>query len=622
MFSSSPPSPHHSPLLLVHFFPLPIHMKSYCACHPPVKSSKAKQETDQIEPRSLDLCILKPPIPTMHSFCKATPSARIGWSTFIISKRLEAGVVVESHRHEGVFIAKGKEDAFVTKNMAPGEAAHNERRMSIRNENGSRLSRGDVKRKSFNRNGVAGERRALLEAARYDDIDDVKIIVSAGVSLDSKDSQERIALHMATANRRLDGPIIGIRATMTTNKERIEILEQGVGGLQDEVQRLGLGMNDRMQRLEESLKALSDVVLSSKAAQPSHSSHSVKQGHTPQYQHEETEISRLNIPPLRTKIEFPRFAGDDPTEWFNRVAQFFEFQRTPEDQKVSLAAFHMEGEANQWWQWLNRTYKEENRTVTWTMFADELWARFGPTDGEDFDEALSHIKQSGSLRDYQREFEKLGNRVHGWTQKALVGTFMGGLKPEIADGIRMFKPKTLKEAISLARTRDEQLTRQRRFACPIPPNRPAAAVTSINQRTSIVPKRLGWEEMQKRRAQGLCFNCNERFTPGHKCQGPRLLLIEGHDEVQDKEEEAEISDNREDELEVSIHALTGWASPRTMRVAATIKSQPIMVLIDSGSTHNFLEQQSGKNIATSNSSYEILHSPCCQWGTTLVSRAI
>ncbi|RVW67435.1 Retrovirus-related Pol polyprotein from transposon 17.6 [Vitis vinifera] len=173
---------------------------------------------------------------------------------------------------------------------------------------------------------------------------------------------------------------------------------------------------------------------------------------------------------------------------------------------------------------------------------------------------------------------------------------MGGLKPEIADGIRMFKPKMLKEAISLARTRDEQLTRQRRFACPIPPNRPAVAVTSINQRTSIVPKRLGWEEMQKRRAQGLCFNCNERFTPGYKCQGPRLLLIEGHDEVQDKEEEAEISDNREYELEVSIHALTGWASPRTMRVAATIKSQPIMVLIDSGSTHNFLSDKVARTL--------------------------
>jgi hypothetical protein len=28
---------------------------------------------------------------------------------------------------------------------------------------------------------------------------------------------------------------------------------------------------------------------------------------------------------------------------------------------------------------------------------------------------------------------------------------MGGLKPEVAKGIRMFKPKSLKEVISLAR---------------------------------------------------------------------------------------------------------------------------------------------------------------------------
>ncbi|KAF8016666.1 hypothetical protein BT93_H2017 [Corymbia citriodora subsp. variegata] len=38
--------------------------------------------------------------------------------------RMKGGskVVVESHRHEGVFIAKGKQDALVTKNMVPGEA--------------------------------------------------------------------------------------------------------------------------------------------------------------------------------------------------------------------------------------------------------------------------------------------------------------------------------------------------------------------------------------------------------------------------------------------------------------------------------------------------------------------
>ena len=39
------------------------------------------------------------------------------------------------------------------------------------------------------------------------------------------------------------------------------------------------------------------------------------------------------------KLEFPGYSGDVPTEWFNRVDQFFEYQDTPVAQKVSLASF-------------------------------------------------------------------------------------------------------------------------------------------------------------------------------------------------------------------------------------------------------------------------------------------
>ena len=80
---------------------------------------------------------------------------------------------------------------------------------------------------------------------------------------------------------------------------------------------------------------------------------------------------------------------------------------------------------------------EEGQVISWEKFEEELWARFGPSGSEDFDEALSRIRQLETLRDYQREFEKLSNRVRGWTQRALVGTFMGGLKAEISDGIQM-----------------------------------------------------------------------------------------------------------------------------------------------------------------------------------------
>ncbi|KAK4355456.1 hypothetical protein RND71_024427 [Anisodus tanguticus] len=48
-------------------------------------------------------------------------------------------VVVEPHRHEGVFIANGNQEALCTKNMVPGEAVYNEKRISVQNEDGSKV---------------------------------------------------------------------------------------------------------------------------------------------------------------------------------------------------------------------------------------------------------------------------------------------------------------------------------------------------------------------------------------------------------------------------------------------------------------------------------------------------
>ncbi|XP_036332873.1 rRNA 2'-O-methyltransferase fibrillarin isoform X2 [Rhagoletis pomonella] len=47
-------------------------------------------------------------------------------------------VVIEPHRHEGVFIARGKEDALVTRNFVPGSDVYGEKRISVES-NGEKI---------------------------------------------------------------------------------------------------------------------------------------------------------------------------------------------------------------------------------------------------------------------------------------------------------------------------------------------------------------------------------------------------------------------------------------------------------------------------------------------------
>ncbi|CAO3665400.1 unnamed protein product [Umbelopsis ramanniana] len=50
-----------------------------------------------------------------------------------------AKVIIEPHRHEGIFVARGKEDLLVTKNLVPGEAVYGEKRISVEGADGTKV---------------------------------------------------------------------------------------------------------------------------------------------------------------------------------------------------------------------------------------------------------------------------------------------------------------------------------------------------------------------------------------------------------------------------------------------------------------------------------------------------
>lgn len=102
--------------------------------------------------------------------------------------------------------------------------------------------------------------------------------------------------------------------------------------------------------------------------------------------------------------------------------------------------------------------------------------------------------------------------------------------------------------------------------------------------------------MKDRREKGLCYHCDKKYTRGHICKNPRLFLIDGCWPETEIEMTNEVTDGvveieQESSPEISLHAIIGTNTPQTMRVVGTVFNKSISLLIDSGSTHNFVDPQ-------------------------------
>jgi hypothetical protein len=124
-----------------------------------------------------------------------------------------------------------------------------------------------------------------------------------------------------------------------------------------------------------------------------------------------------------------------------------------------------------------------------------------------------------------------------------------------------------------------------------PTNFPPLPSAHLARNRSPAIKKLSPAELSDRRSRGLCFNCDDKFSQGHRCK--KLFLIEGiyEDGEGSMEEDSTKEQWPEDDAdvpEISLHAISGIQSPQTMRIRGTLKKTRIVVLADTGSTHNFL----------------------------------
>ncbi|XP_026378255.1 uncharacterized protein LOC113272663 [Papaver somniferum] len=277
------------------------------------------------------------------------------------------------------------------------------------------------------------------------------------------------------------------------------------------------------------------------------------------------------------KLDFPRFDDNNPRGWIQKSERYFQLNDIEEHKKVDIAAIYLE------------------------------------------------------VNDYYEEFESLKALMLDMnptlTETYFFMIFLSVLKDEIGKSVSMFHPQTLVIAFSLARLQEQKFSSSNQFTKPytksfnnpfssskqsqytnlsprpIPTSLKSAPVTtkfSFHNNPEPIPttptiKRLSQEEINKRRAQGLCYNCDEVYKQGQFCKGKQkifMILVENTD-LQETEEEdifEEVLDSPvQSDMEISLHALTGHATGDTIRIPEVLNDHKVSILIDSGSTTSFID---------------------------------
>nr|GFA71753.1 hypothetical protein [Tanacetum cinerariifolium] len=108
-----------------------------------------------------------------------------------------------------------------------------------------------------------------------------------------------------------------------------------------------------------------------------------------------------------TKIEFPKFGGENVRGWMYKWEQFFLVDNVVDNLKVHLAFLHLFDVASMW----RRQYLRENGVdVPWDTYKRAILKRFGNAFDDPLAE-LKNIRQVTTIEDYQNAFDKLVSKV-------------------------------------------------------------------------------------------------------------------------------------------------------------------------------------------------------------------
>ncbi|XP_027127810.1 uncharacterized protein [Coffea arabica] len=270
--------------------------------------------------------------------------------------------------------------------------------------------------------------------------------------------------------------------------------------------------------------------------------------------------------------------------------------------------------------------------------------RFGKGDPEEAIEEFNKLMKTGSVTEYLEKFEQLKSMVMlslpDQPDSYYKSYFFSGLKKEIVSMVRMTRPLTLADTIEAAKLQERNLEAIRKTQGKMMHKyTPSPGTPLVNKQNFTPHTKMKWpnfqykklepvsnrntktgthavdqfrkitpSELSYRREKGLYFKCAEPYTLGHVCKQAHLnyILIDdpwgvGENSDEPGKDTEEFCDCPEGELsneniELSIHALAGGTEHKTLKLRGKIAGREIIILVDSGSTHCFIDERLAKII--------------------------
>ncbi|XP_019181671.1 PREDICTED: uncharacterized protein LOC109176731 [Ipomoea nil] len=285
------------------------------------------------------------------------------------------------------------------------------------------------------------------------------------------------------------------------------------------------------------------------------------------------------------------------------AAQFSAGAQSLRSDGASTSVNHLGGGIDAWF---DGYMIDHGGRVFWEEFAEDVCRRFSSLGLECVEEEFKRLRQTGLVEEYNSKYDELKIQMliahPSLTEVYFIRKYVSGLKNHIRCFVKTANPLTLMDAYVYARQFEEGLKgnewvgneqSQRTNSSFRTPS--VGSAVSVNRSKPGV--QLSQAELEKLKEQKLCFYCREKWQHGHKCRPKTFNVMtdieEGQVEQEGNEEEPSSPElNREDGerlAEVSLLAMLGGEGLSTIKLLGKVGKKKLIILVDTGSTHSFLD---------------------------------